>query len=553
MTNGRENWSLFDYTAALRAFFEKRLVFVILLWGVVLCFVFLHFTVDDAFISFRYAQNLVTSGRWDWNPSGVRVEAYTSFIYAALAVIPHAFNFSAALFFKILGCLFFSVIVYRVISSDVNRTIKTAVIAFLVLNPAFFVHAFSGLETPLFMMLLLESLIRLRRVINSSEAQTHKLGVDYCALYISSILLPLTRPEGIVVTLFIFVMIFWKNKGRVPYSWLFTLVAAVGIGYFLWRYAFFGTIFPNTFYAKQSHSSVYQALISNLNRSKVYVLGTLILVLFGEKKSIGMMIPILVVFMTYLPMNLVMNYSDRFFFQLFIPAQVFLVISSRREFLSGRFFSTSDLPAVNGLLKKTAGFVLILAAVIFCFMGEVGRGYKTAGYVKTYSINLSNVLIDFGKRLSAFKGRDYSLMIGDVGVVPYYSRWLVYDSMGLANQIIAKEGITDAFMRSSSPSLVCIYASKQDGPLSNEDVAIDREKGLAMLRYVKESGEYAYIASFKAQHYYVASYMKTGLKDFDELRTTIVEHAAQSRNVKASLNDILLFRYLSLISLPNAY
>jgi hypothetical protein len=66
-------------------------------------FCYANFTVDDAFITFRYGYNLVNHGIWNWNPDNDLVEAYTSGLYAALSILPHAFHIPVVLFFKLIG------------------------------------------------------------------------------------------------------------------------------------------------------------------------------------------------------------------------------------------------------------------------------------------------------------------------------------------------------------------------------------------------------------------------------------------------------------------
>jgi len=65
-------------------YFSRRIVFVIS--GVVflaLAIKFLDHTVDDAFISFRYAHNLVQGHGLVFNP-GERVEGYTNFLLCVI-------------------------------------------------------------------------------------------------------------------------------------------------------------------------------------------------------------------------------------------------------------------------------------------------------------------------------------------------------------------------------------------------------------------------------------------------------------------------------------
>ena len=74
-----------------------------LLAGLFWTVLFFQFTVDDAYISFRYAKMLVEHHVWNWNPSGARVESYTSATYTVLAIVPALLHLPTALFFKLTG------------------------------------------------------------------------------------------------------------------------------------------------------------------------------------------------------------------------------------------------------------------------------------------------------------------------------------------------------------------------------------------------------------------------------------------------------------------
>src|SRR5699024_3887091 len=64
-----------------------------------------RFTIDDAFITWRYGQTLVHHGMWTWDPWAPRVEAYTNPIYAFLSIIPALVGMSPELFFKVFSLL----------------------------------------------------------------------------------------------------------------------------------------------------------------------------------------------------------------------------------------------------------------------------------------------------------------------------------------------------------------------------------------------------------------------------------------------------------------
>lgn len=62
---------------------------------------FSRFTVDDAFISWRYGKNIFDFGIWNYNPSNFDMtQAYTNPIFAFLSIIPNLFRLDIVLFLR---------------------------------------------------------------------------------------------------------------------------------------------------------------------------------------------------------------------------------------------------------------------------------------------------------------------------------------------------------------------------------------------------------------------------------------------------------------------
>ena len=86
---------------------EYFLVAIILLCVLLGFFTFFQIFIDDAFIFYRYGYNLVNHGIWNWHNNTDYTEAYTSFVIAALTIVPALFHFEPFLFFKFFGTFFF--------------------------------------------------------------------------------------------------------------------------------------------------------------------------------------------------------------------------------------------------------------------------------------------------------------------------------------------------------------------------------------------------------------------------------------------------------------
>src|SRR5438270_9286087 len=69
-------------------------VYILLLW---------RFTVDDAYITLRYAQHLVGHGSLTDNPGDPPVEGYTTLLWTLLLTLPYFLRLDAVPFSKLLG------------------------------------------------------------------------------------------------------------------------------------------------------------------------------------------------------------------------------------------------------------------------------------------------------------------------------------------------------------------------------------------------------------------------------------------------------------------
>lgn len=208
--------------------------------------------VDDAYISFRYAQNLVHGRGLVFNP-GERVEGYTNFLWTVLLAPCIGVGLPAGPTSIILGLIFaiatlwLAVRFFHVIGDGPPR-FGLLVAALLAVDGSFALWSVSGMETAMFALLVLAGsamyLGELRR-----EPRFPWSGLVFAAA-------AMTRPEGVM----------WFGL-TVAHAGLYRLVAerrrpawsdvlrvasfgALYGGYFLWRYDYYGYLLPNTFYAK---------------------------------------------------------------------------------------------------------------------------------------------------------------------------------------------------------------------------------------------------------------------------------------------------------------
>ncbi|HEY0705659.1 MAG TPA: hypothetical protein VGG33_02625, partial [Polyangia bacterium] len=211
------------------------------------------FVNDDAYISFRYAQNLARHGELVFN-LGERVEGFTNFLWTVLLAGGIKLGVSPVVSSRFLGVAFaigtLAVTVRLSLRLDAERPSPFHALAPLGLacTGAFACWATGGLETQLFTFRVLLGVERLLAEINSGR------GFASGAIFA---LAAMTRPEGIflfglTVGFRLLRNLLTERRWRPHPHDIASVLAFVAIffPYFVGRWRYFGWPFPNTFYVK---------------------------------------------------------------------------------------------------------------------------------------------------------------------------------------------------------------------------------------------------------------------------------------------------------------
>ena len=210
---------------------------------------------DDAFILFRYARNLVRGGGFAWDPGGAPIEGFTSTLHVLLLAAGLRLGVDPLLLAQLLGLVgvAFAAAAAAWLVAELmpgRRGIPTAA-AFLVasVSPLAF-SARGGLETPLFAALVTAAMAAWVRERRLDAGRTASSLLFFVAL--------LSRPEAagaaaIAVALDLVVPPGdGSRRGTTLRRWApFALLVALLLAA---KLAIFGTIVPNTFWAKEGGS-----------------------------------------------------------------------------------------------------------------------------------------------------------------------------------------------------------------------------------------------------------------------------------------------------------
>jgi arabinofuranosyltransferase len=227
-----------------------------LIWGLMAA-VTAAWVCDDAFISYRYARNLLEGFGLVFN-AGERVEGYTNFLWTVWLTLGLACGYSAEGWSQFWGltCYIGAVFLLIVYHLRLRQYIPAGQLALPIaaLGAAFHldwnIYATSGLETSLYTFLLLAGYL----LLTVSACHPRHLVASGVIFGLAT----LTRPDGILFVSFGGLFVFLTTKPRFRHGLLYgASFAAVWLPFALWRLWYYEDLFPNTYYAKSAYLTWY--------------------------------------------------------------------------------------------------------------------------------------------------------------------------------------------------------------------------------------------------------------------------------------------------------
>ncbi len=381
--------------------------------------------MDDAFTSFRYAQNLVDGHGLVYNP-GERVEGYTNFLWTLIIACFMKTGFQPEGLSQVLGVISgaIGIILVFLLSSKIaqkDKPLNLIACLFLSANTCYAVWAIAGMETVFFTSLILGGATRYVYELQNKE----KIALSSIIFGIAS----LTRPEGLLFfgVTFIHQLLLLAKRRLSPKDLFlsFALFLSIFLPYYIWRYAYYGFPLPNTFYAKVGTG------IDQIFRGLKYIKSFL----FEFSGWIFLAIPLIFrrvnIYSLYLLLLL-------FFYLAYViciggdalPAYRFLV--PILPFLYLLF--QEGIKSLYGVVSKRKALVitLIIIGLGIPFMTKnsfSGRCYED---VKTQS-TLTNIWSIVGKWLKDNASSEDSVALSPAGAIPYYSKLHAIDMLGLCD------------------------------------------------------------------------------------------------------------------------
>jgi len=508
---------------------NKYLLIVPILFSIVIgFFLFVQTTVDDAYICFRYGYNLINYGIWNYNADHNLIEAYTSFTYMILSVFPPLLGIQPQLFFKFVTFIFFVLIIRRIYISIENKNYALLAILLFVANWQTHVHIYACLETIFWFWLLLEVFTTLNQKEINNKMQSK--------LWLFALLLPLTRPEGAVISLFIFLYILIIRKDKIYYPTL-VLFGSIGVVYFIIRYKYFGLPLPLSFYHKSVGNNLgVLGLIYNSLTIWQYLIAFVAVYFISKSHKLFKYVALLSIFIYYFfygTSALLMNYANRFGFQLFYPVFVFALIIV--------FQHINDEKK-----KKHISIVMLIFLVLITIKGIFAHNIVEISSIKNnalFSFAMQKGHIKTGKAIGNIGKKDLKVMLGDAGVIPYLGKSTFIDVQGLADVHLSKNKIDKKYFDEVNADLVILVS------FSSDPNYVQNDKGTMGILYniIQQENRHQYIGTLASMrgYYNLFFYVRNDSKYKNELIKNLDEAIVASDAYTFSVKDFLSLKYLT--------
>lgn len=495
-----------------------------------------NFTVDDAFISFRYSANLAHGFGLIWNISQPPVEGYTNFLWIIIIALSFFLKLNPVLSVKLIGLasLFGIIVIFGRITTDLFKGEKnkfiglTISIIFLLINPYTAIHAVSGLETMLFAFLLLGVLYSAWKIIISSNS-------NFVWLFaFLTLLLSLTRPEGMLVSLglifFILYISYKKNNNKINLNYfspilIFYLIPIVI--YNVFRVLYFQELFPLPFIVKMVYGGTSSAdFISAL----IYLMPFILIIFtsfylknreiesYENQQKARFKYFLIILGLIFFLVNMVyvftphMNFSQRFFYPSFI-----LIYAAFGVAISVLLTEIEE-NKLNIKLKKNNIHIIIFLIITLILLFANFYGIRDLRDQHDYGITFEQSTIPLAEALSPFSDDNYTVAFADAGAMAYFSEWNFLDLVGLNDKYIAYHGVTLRYLEEKDPELV-IFASV-NGKIIEFGKAHD---------YVIENN-YTRLDPIRLRdgHYFIL-FLKPNIKDYQLIKDSL-ENVSKTSN-----------------------
>jgi arabinofuranosyltransferase len=303
--------------------------------------VVLEFVKDDAYISWRYAHNFVKGKGLVFNP-GERLEGFTNFLWTIFLSPFEALGWDLFQVCEWIGTGLSIIVIAQMMLLTIRLDEPRKDLSFawgatwLASSSSWVLWAKSGLEQALAATLPLVGAALLFRVIEDANVAETR-DVQRKAV-LSGVLMAagcMTRPEIHLVTVIVGLPLVWevyKHK-RIPrYALMWAgVILAITITFHLWRYSYYHSWLPNTFYVKTGKGSmIWRAGLDQLREMLDFNhLGYALLFVpfaFATRKRMTIKLVSLAISIAFMGYIVKVGVDEMQWYRLYLPALPFVLV-----------------------------------------------------------------------------------------------------------------------------------------------------------------------------------------------------------------------------------
>jgi hypothetical protein len=469
---------------------------------------------EDAAMLLRYSQHLADGFGVVWNVGERPVDGATDFLFMTIVAAARRAGSSLERAAQGIGLVSHgaaALLIYLGIRRRFGATPAVALVpsVFFALGPGLR-HLAACYATPFFTLCATVAWLLALRLADADARPDRPAW----AFSLAALFLGLARPEGVFLGGFMLLAVLGARRGAntrailLPYLIVFL---TIGLGYFLWRWHYFGHPLPNPFYAKSAGVLHWHSL--RMSWRDIWRLTlpfglVLPLGLFFRPSRRAMLIALLPV-VAFVCLWLLISDEANYVMRLRAPLLPLVLIS---WVPAGRAIA-ARLPRPG----PAAGAALALAAAMSLGVWQHER-YR-------FTVPGPMGLYDAAIMLSEYAPRGFCLVTTEAGLLPLYSRWRAVDAWGLNDPWIARSGlVTSEYLDRYRPEVIVFHAyfspgSPDSGPrVENRALGPRWYRMVTTLRSYAESRGYVRAAVFGRStddtHWY---FVRTGFPQSAEI------------------------------------
>lgn len=393
------------------------------------------FTIDDMYISLRYAKHWAAGDGLLWNVNSPPVEGYSNFSFVVLGAVSLLLNIDPVIALKVAGLIglcctcFFIFAITRFWFEPRESLIPCLGI---LLYKGQILWAVSGFETTIYQACISGAVYFAFRGLGYQFFSDPRGNPEQISFILSGLLLSfaaMTRPEAPVFMAIFFLLMCWdmpqsERKSHWQGIGFFVLtLLLIYLPYFLWRWHYYGFLFPNSVYCKGfiNHTNL-------LDKNYLKLIWPFALFAFlaclknQDKRYYFLWLPSLIYLIILIGSDPIVAFDNR----LFLPAFVLLVPLA--------FQGISAL--VLGYLKtRGQEFTLSLFLICFCmaFFFIPTKTLSEYRYFRQNPIEGEKLRSNVVQWLKTHAETGDAVVLSDSGLIPYYSNLNFIDSYCLNN------------------------------------------------------------------------------------------------------------------------